>query len=104
MVGCAGSGSDWSEELVAGVSTSRAGRKSRSPSVLPGPPRAIIRVSQQLSVDGVGQASFQTAHGFFMSFAGGAFALVVGAAFGVVPDLGQRHYVQGVVESPVTRS
>ena len=49
----------------------------------------------------VGQSPFQAAEGFAFGFAGGAFAFVVGAAFGVAADLGQRDRVERPVELPV---
>jgi hypothetical protein len=50
----------------------------------------------------VGEAAFQAPHGFFVALPGGSFALVVAAARAVVPDLGECHDVQGVVELAVT--
>jgi hypothetical protein len=41
---------------------------------------------------------FQAAEGFSFRLAGGAFAFVVGAAFGVAADLGERDRVEGPVE------
>jgi hypothetical protein len=50
-----------------------------------------VCVAEEAAVDGVGQAPFETAQGFSMAFAGGAFALVVGPAAGVVAELGDGH-------------
>jgi hypothetical protein len=44
-------------------------------------------------VDQVGQASLEAAQGFPVGLALGAFALVVGAPFGVGADLRDRDYV-----------
>lgn len=88
MVGLAGSGSDWSEVLMCGVSVSRAGRESRprvSSRARRQPPLGVV---EELAVDGVGESAFQASHGFLMPFAGGAFALIVGASVSVVADLG----------------
>jgi hypothetical protein len=49
----------------------------------------------------VGQFPFQAAQGFAVGFAGGSLALVVGAAFGVAADLGDRDRVERAVELPV---
>jgi hypothetical protein len=54
-----------------------------------------------LSVDEVGQASFQGAHGLPAGLSGGAFAVVVGASFGVVAELAVGHDVQDPVDAPV---
>jgi hypothetical protein len=51
--------------------------------------------------DDVGQSPFQAAEGFAFRFAGGAFAFVVGATFGVAADLGERDGVEGPVELAV---
>jgi len=53
------------------------------------------------AVDEVGEAPFQAAEGFAFGLAFGAFALVVGAAFGVGADLGDRDCVAGPVQLPV---
>jgi hypothetical protein len=58
-------------------------------------------VGEELAVDGVADASFQGAEGFFAGLAFGLFAFVVGAAGGVVADLSDRREVQGVVELAV---
>ena len=50
----------------------------------------------------VGQSPFQAAQGFSFRLAGGPFAFVVGAAFGVAADLGERDRVKGPVELPVS--
>ena len=46
----------------------------------------------------VGEAPFQTPHGFVVSFALGSFPQVVGPAGGVLADLGDGHDVQAEVE------
>src|SRR4051812_14265170 len=51
--------------------------------------------------DDVGEPPFQAAEGFAFGLPGGAFAVVVGAAFGAGPDLGERERVEGAVELPV---
>ena len=53
------------------------------------------------AVDAVGDSSFEAAQRFAAGLAFGAFALVVGAAFGVTADLGDRDRVQRAVELPV---
>src|SRR4029450_3871400 len=50
----------------------------------------------------VGESPFQAAEGFAFGFAGGAFAFVVGATFGVAADLGERDGVEGPVELAVS--
>ena len=49
----------------------------------------------------VGDSSFEAAQRFACRLASGAFASVVGAAFGVAADLGDRDRVKGAVELPV---
>ena len=53
------------------------------------------------AVDDVGEASLEAAHGFFVCFAGGSFALVVVLAQGWPLDLGHGHDMQRVVQLPV---
>jgi hypothetical protein len=59
------------------------------------------RVVDPGPVDDIGQAALQTAHRLFMALPGCPFAPVVGPARAVVPDLGQGHGVQRVVELAV---
>jgi hypothetical protein len=63
-----------------------------------------VGVGGELSEDRIGQASFQAAQGFHRGLAGGEFPPVVGAAFGVVADLDDRHDVQDPVQAPVPGS
>src|SRR5215813_1698553 len=58
-------------------------------------------VEDHLVVDDVGQAAFEGAHGFPGCFAGGDFAVVVGAAFGGVAELDDGHDVQRAVDLAV---
>lgn len=55
-----------------------------------------------MSVDGVGEASFEAAQRFSVALAGGAFSSVVGPPWGVAGDLGDGHGVQTTVELAVT--
>ena len=50
------------------------------------------------SIYQVGEAPFQTPHGFVVAFAFGSFPQVVGPARGVLADLGDGHDVQAAVE------
>jgi len=61
----------------------------------------VLGVVDHLPVDDVGQPSFERTHGFHGGLAGGEFASVVGAAFGVVAQLDDGHDVQGAVDAPV---
>ena len=63
--------------------------------------RSGARLALQVAVDGVGQPSFQTAQGFFVTLPSRAFALVIGSSGGVAADLGDRHDVQTEVELAV---
>lgn len=58
-------------------------------------------VVDHLPVDHVGQAAFEAAHGFHRGLAGGEFAPVVAAAFGVMAELDDGHDVQHPVDAPV---
>jgi hypothetical protein len=58
-------------------------------------------VGDELLEDCVGQASFEAAQGFHRGLAGGEFASVVGAAFGVVADLDDGHDVQDSVQATI---
>jgi hypothetical protein len=58
-------------------------------------------VGEELAVDGVGDPSLEAPHGLEMGLAGGAFASVVGASFGVEADLGGGRDVQHVVDLAV---
>ena len=49
----------------------------------------------------VGQPPLEAAQGFAFGFAGGSFAFVVGPAFGVAANLGDRDRVERAVELPV---
>jgi hypothetical protein len=49
----------------------------------------------------VGESPFEAAESFSFRLAGGAFAFVVGATFGVATDLGERDRAEGPVELPV---
>ena len=60
-------------------------------------------VEVELPLDGVADASFQTAESFSGALAFGEFASVVVAAGCVVADLDDGGYVDGVVELPVPR-
>jgi hypothetical protein len=57
-----------------------------------------VCVMDQPSIHQVGEAPFQTPHGFVVTFALGSFPEVVGPAGGVLADLGDGHYVQAEVE------
>ena len=61
-------------------------------------------VGQELSVDGVADASFEAAECLSFAFTFGEFASVVATAGSVVTDLGDRCDVDGVVELPVPGS
>lgn len=61
-----------------------------------------MRVAHEAAVDGVGQLSLQASQCFPVAFPSGAFALVVGAAGGVMADLGDSHDVQTAVELAVS--
>src|SRR5688500_8788795 len=61
-------------------------------------------VGDHPSVDDVGESAFQGSHGFHRSLAGGEFAPVVAAAFGVAPELDHGHDVQDAVDAPVPGS
>lgn len=61
-------------------------------------------VVDELAVDGVGDASFEAAEGFFAALAFAEFALVVVVSGAVVSDLGDRGHVDGVVDAPVSCS
>ena len=63
--------------------------------------RSVGEIGAQCAVDQVRQPSFEAAEGFAAGFAFGSFALVVGAAFGVCADLGDRYRVERPVELPV---
>jgi hypothetical protein len=63
--------------------------------------RSVGEVAAQRAVDQVREPSFEAAEGFAAGFAFGSFALVVGAAFGVCGDLGDRNGVERPVELPV---
>ena len=60
-----------------------------------------MSVADKAAVDGVGQAPLETSQRFPVAFAGGSFAVVVGAAGGVMADLGDGHDVQAIVELAV---
>ena len=62
--------------------------------------RSVGKVGAQPAVE-VREQSFEAAEGFAAGFAFGSFALVVGAAFGVCADLGDRYRVERPVELPV---
>jgi hypothetical protein len=61
-------------------------------------------IREELPVDRVGDPSLEAAHGFHAGLAGGELASVVGAAWGVEPDLGGRGDVQHVAHLPVPGS
>ena len=61
----------------------------------------VVSVADKAAVDGVGQAPLETSQRFPVAFAGGSFAVVVGAAGGVMADLGDGHDVQAIVELAV---
>ncbi len=73
--------------------------------VLSGPPSSARRdaagVSGEVAVDAVRDPTFQGSHRFFRCLAFGDLAVVVGAAFGVVAELGDGGDVDGVVEFAV---
>ncbi len=76
----------------------RAGLKSRthvSSRARPG----VFGVVDHLSVDHIGQTTFQSTPGFHRCFAVGESAAVVGAAFGVVTKLDHGHDVQDPVDA-----
>jgi hypothetical protein len=50
-----------------------------------------------------GEPPFEGAHCFHRRLPGGDLAVVVGAAFGVVTELGDGHDVQGAVDLAVAR-
>ena len=58
-------------------------------------------VGCEMPVDDVGEAPLETAHGFAVSFASAAFALVVVACWGVAADLAERDEMECVVELTV---
>jgi hypothetical protein len=60
------------------------------------------RVADELSVDDVGEASFEAAQRFSVALASGAFSSVVGPSRGITGDLGDGHGVQTAVELSVT--
>src|SRR5665811_2284323 len=53
------------------------------------------------SVDDVGQASLQAAHGLVVALPGGHFPVVVGASFGAVAELNDGHHVEHHVDLSV---
>ena len=57
-----------------------------------------VGIAHETAVDGIGQAPFETPQRFSTAFTGGAFALVVGPAAGVVAERGDGHDVQAMVE------
>jgi hypothetical protein len=63
--------------------------------------RSIGEIGAQRAVDQVRQPSFEAAEGFAAGFAFGSFAEIVGAAFGVCADLGDRYRVERTVELPI---
>src|ERR1700739_4923426 len=65
-------------------------------------PYRCRRVAQELSVDGVGEASFETAQRFSVALAGGALSSVVATPLGVTGDLRDGHGMQTTVELAVT--
>src|SRR5690242_19841008 len=58
-------------------------------------------VFEEVSVDEVGEASFEGAAGFGWGLSFAEFALVVGAAWAGVAGLAERDGVQGGVELPI---
>ena len=62
---------------------------------------SVGEVGAERAVDQVREPSFEAAEGFPAGFAFASFALVVGAAFGVCADLGDRYRVERPVELPV---
>ena len=103
----AGFGSGWSEELVFGVRAGRAGCR-----VVPWLPSrtlgsggccgGVAGVAPQGGVDGVADAAFEGAEGFFGGFAFADFLVVVAAAVGApVADLGDGDHVDGVAVAAV---
>jgi hypothetical protein len=87
-----GSGSDLSEESVVGVEPAALDCRV-APWCPPGPVSSLGCASRKGGVNGIGELSFQAAQGFPVAFSGCALALVVGAAGGVVADLGDGHDV-----------
>ena len=79
----------------------RAGLKSR-PRV---PTRArcfaSLLVVEHARVDDIGESAFEGAHRHHRGHAAGFASVVVGAAFGGVPQLHDGHDVQGAVDAPV---
>src|SRR4051812_43304481 len=71
------------------------------PCVPPGRPYRSARVTDELSVDGVGEASFEAAQGFSVALAGCSLSSVVGPSWSVSADLGDGHGVQAAVELAV---
>jgi hypothetical protein len=63
--------------------------------------RSVGEIGAQRAVDQVRQPSFEAAEGFAAGFAFGSFPQIVGAAFGVCADLGDRNRVERAVELPV---
>ena len=63
--------------------------------------RSVGAIGAQRAVDQVREPSFEAAEGFAAGFAFGSFALVVGAAFGVCADLGDRYRVERPVPAAV---
>ena len=99
-----GSGSDLSEEPVFRLEPVTLDSESFL-IVLSGPPSSArcgaAGVSDEVAVDPVRDSSFQGPDRFFRCFAFGDVAVVVGAAFGVVAELGDGGDVDGVVEFAV---
>src|SRR5262249_59223004 len=79
----------------------RAGLKSR-PRVPTGARCfASLLVVEHARVDDIGESAFEGAHRHHRGHAAGFASVVVGAAFGGVPQLHDGHDVQGAVDAPV---
>jgi hypothetical protein len=63
--------------------------------------RGVRRFVEHLSIDHIGQPSFEGAHGLHRRPAGGESAPVVGAAWRIAAELDDGHDVQDPVDAPV---
>ena len=87
----------------SGCEVDHAGLKSRP--WLPSRARQCQGVSEELSVNSVGDAPLERTHSFFLRFGFGDLALEERAPWGVrEADLGDRGDVEGVVQLPVAAS
>ena len=59
-------------------------------------------ITEELTVDDVGQAPFEAVQGFLVGVAFGAFPEGVGTPSGMLTGLGDGHHVQGEVELAIT--